>query len=405
MLVFFPSYVAMNGALDSWKLGSAAPGNEVVTTIWGRLAELKTLFVEPTDGKELSTVIRAFQEAADRAPGNGALLFAVCRGKVSEGVDFSDNHGRCVVVTGIPYANHSDLFVRLKREYITQMAPRRPKVQGKLFTGDDWYRNEAMRAVNQCVGRVIRHKDDYGAVIFADERFVHQKNSISHWLRTQLQTHEHFRDAYRCISEFFAQRRITRQPGPSDERTCAGVRPMLSVPPVPEEAGKAREFVEERHRQLAQEQKSKKDEGAHGMTSGYHYAEPAVLVNPTHRFQKYELPSTAAPLVSESAVDPHPGITMDLTSSRDFCSFVKAKVDSEKYEKFKAVVSSIAGLRAESDAQRVKQQFSEEIDRLRGEVLGALPESDRELALVHFGCHIPESYRRFYSHLLRKRKR
>jgi hypothetical protein len=97
--------------------------------------------------------------------------------------------------------------------------------------------------------------------------------------------------------------------------------------------------------------------------------------------------------------------TLSSQLSRDFCLFVKAKVDSEKYEKFKAVVSSIAGLRAESDAQRVKQQFSEEIDRLRGEVLGALPESDRELALVHFGCHIPESYRRFYSHLLRKRKR
>ena len=29
-----------------------------------------------------------------------------------------------------------------------------------------------MRAVNQAVGRVIRHKHDYGAIILADERFA-----------------------------------------------------------------------------------------------------------------------------------------------------------------------------------------------------------------------------------------
>jgi hypothetical protein len=35
--------------------------------------------------------------------GRGALLLAVARGKVSEGVDFKHHLGRCVVMIGIPY--------------------------------------------------------------------------------------------------------------------------------------------------------------------------------------------------------------------------------------------------------------------------------------------------------------
>eukprot|EP00959_Pyramimonas_sp_CCMP1952_P429331 8991745-Pyramimonas_sp.AAC.1 len=42
------------------------------------------------------------------------------------------------------------------------------------LTGDQWYVQSAMRAVNQAVGRVIRHRNDYGAIILADERFSAQ---------------------------------------------------------------------------------------------------------------------------------------------------------------------------------------------------------------------------------------
>lgn len=34
---------------------------------------------------------------------NGAVVLAVCRGKVSEGLDFADNYGRLVIAVGIPY--------------------------------------------------------------------------------------------------------------------------------------------------------------------------------------------------------------------------------------------------------------------------------------------------------------
>ena len=39
------------------------------------------------------------------------------------------------------------------------------------LSGQEWYTQQATRAVNQAMGRVIRHRHDYGAIILADERF------------------------------------------------------------------------------------------------------------------------------------------------------------------------------------------------------------------------------------------
>lgn len=49
---------------------------------------------------------------------NGAVFFAVCRGKVSEGLDFSDDNGRAVVITGLPYPSLTDAKVQQKRNYL-----------------------------------------------------------------------------------------------------------------------------------------------------------------------------------------------------------------------------------------------------------------------------------------------
>ena len=40
------------------------------------------------------------------------------------------------------------------------------------LTGDQWYTQQALRAVNQGMGRVIRHRNDYGAIILCDDRFT-----------------------------------------------------------------------------------------------------------------------------------------------------------------------------------------------------------------------------------------
>lgn len=42
----------------------------------------------------------------------------------------------------------------------------------QFLSGYEWYRLQATRAVNQAIGRVIRHRHDYGAVFLCDHRWV-----------------------------------------------------------------------------------------------------------------------------------------------------------------------------------------------------------------------------------------
>lgn len=61
------------------------------------------MFVEPRYGGQLGNTMREYREVIeDTSAGpsggiTGALLLAVFRGKVAEGIDFKDNESRCVV--------------------------------------------------------------------------------------------------------------------------------------------------------------------------------------------------------------------------------------------------------------------------------------------------------------------
>lgn len=58
-------------------------------------------------------------------------------------------------------------------------------------SGDTWYSQQAFRAINQAVGRVIRHRGDHGSVIFADARFAGAnsmpRQSLCRWMRSWVQ--------------------------------------------------------------------------------------------------------------------------------------------------------------------------------------------------------------------------
>ena len=42
----------------------------------------------------------------------------VCRGKISEGIDFKDDAARCVIMVGIPFAQLTDPKIIMKKHYL-----------------------------------------------------------------------------------------------------------------------------------------------------------------------------------------------------------------------------------------------------------------------------------------------
>ena len=410
MLVFFPSYVAMSGAMDMWKTDVSSGSS---CTIWGMLCEEKAVFVEPTEGKELQMVVQGFQKAADES--RGAVLFAVCRGKVSEGVDFADRHGRCVLVTGIPFANHSDLFVRLKREYITSVATRRPKVRGRLFTGDDWYRTEAMRAVNQCIGRVIRHRHDFGSIVLADERFAQHLESISPWVASSMLVHEEFRQTYSGIAQFFASHRstavTTRRPTDAVGYDRPAEIQLSSVtPPCSLLVAKAAQFVMERETD-ARKQRSDEEEHEQSVEARVSAAPQGFMLPALVGFTKQVVPVLAvavaaaqgsAASLSRSSETAAQGSSM---SSKELCAVLKAELPAAGYDAFRAIIGEIAKLHTMGlTPDGLKARFVELCDAARALFAQLGPEREQQVA-QDFGTHIPEAYRRYYAQLLRKRPR
>lgn len=78
------------------------------------------------------------------------------------------------------------------------------------LTGQEWYKLEASRAVNQAIGRVIRHKDDYGAIILCDNRFAapNFRTQLSAWVRPFMNSYSTFGPALRDIIQFFKNAQV-----------------------------------------------------------------------------------------------------------------------------------------------------------------------------------------------------
>ena len=63
-------------------------------------------------------------------------------------MDFADNNGRAVIITGMPYPPFKDPKVMLKREHCDQQVRNKTTTLG----GGDWYNQQSARAVNQAIG-------------------------------------------------------------------------------------------------------------------------------------------------------------------------------------------------------------------------------------------------------------
>ncbi|RXG55176.1 Fanconi anemia group J protein-like, partial [Armadillidium vulgare] len=186
VLCFLPSYAMLDKLVDRWQRSS----------IWEEIEKVKVPITEPRNSEDFENSMKLFYSTIERTKDckegevNGALFIAVCRGKVSEGMDFIDDNARAVIAVGIPFPNTKDIQVNLKREYNDKFS----KSKG-LLTGGEWYEIQAYRALNQALGRCIRHRYDWGAIILVDERYQRAGygnnlnryvKGLSKWVRNSL---------------------------------------------------------------------------------------------------------------------------------------------------------------------------------------------------------------------------
>jgi chromosome transmission fidelity protein 1 len=161
-------------------------------------------------------LLQEYTEAVES--GSGALLLSVVGGKLSEGINFSDRLGRGVLIIGLPFPNIRSAVWQAKIKYIEEKTfkltsgTESAKKARASAAGRDFYENSCMRAVNQCIGRAIRHVNDYAAIVMIDRRYdsARIQGKLPGWIRGSLVSSPSERPAQIAVqrlSRFFAEKR------------------------------------------------------------------------------------------------------------------------------------------------------------------------------------------------------
>lgn len=196
-VAFFPSYSYLEQVVAQWqKIG-----------LWTRMQKAKTIFKE-TQQTGTEDTLNAYTTAVKTLP-TGALLLAVIGGRLSEGINFSDELGRCIMVIGLPYANPNTAEQKAKIKYIEEKAV----ASGGASTAGtaaarDFADNTCMRAVNQAIGRAVRHKNDWSAILLFDNRYTQKRiqDRLPGWIKASLgqAARTSFTDVEAGLKRFYA---------------------------------------------------------------------------------------------------------------------------------------------------------------------------------------------------------
>ena len=165
IVVFFPSYLYMESIISMWQ------GLGILDAVW----KSKLILVETPDSQETSLALETYRTACNN--GRGAVLLCVARGKVSEGIDFDHHYGRTVLCIGVPFQYTESRILKARLEFLRENY----RIQENEFLSFD-----AMRHAAQCLGRVLRGKDDYGVMVLADRRFAKKRAQLPKWIQMTL---------------------------------------------------------------------------------------------------------------------------------------------------------------------------------------------------------------------------
>ncbi|EYE96296.1 DNA helicase [Aspergillus ruber CBS 135680] len=213
VVAFFPSYDYLTRVLNTWKKPTLENKTQ---TILGLIEQKKPILYETREATaKTEELLQQYTETIQS--GSGALLLSVVGGKLSEGINFSDRLGRGVLMVGLPFPNIRSAVWQAKIQYVEQKAhsqgsgSEENKKSLAKAAGRDFYENACMRAVNQCIGRAIRHLNDYAAIILIDRRYELPRiqGKLPAWIRQSMVAGASRKTAdvtTKELSEFFAAR-------------------------------------------------------------------------------------------------------------------------------------------------------------------------------------------------------
>lgn len=166
ILVFMQSKEALRAARE--KVYAMKSREKNITTDENAPGGIKTYSGHQSYLFETDTTLAAYKDVIKKR--KKAVMFCVMGGTLSEGVNFSDELCRVLIVAGIPLprATKEVLFVNEKK-------------------GSEYFLNRGMSVVNQTIGRAVRSVSDYSYVILLDKRFVQQQHKLSSWLAEHVQ--------------------------------------------------------------------------------------------------------------------------------------------------------------------------------------------------------------------------
>ncbi|KAL3256382.1 hypothetical protein ABHI18_007609 [Aspergillus niger] len=195
VVAFFPSYDYLGRVLNIWKKPMLGEQGQ---TVYNLIGQKKPILSESRDMTVTTEeLLQTYANTVDS--GRGALLLSVVGGKLSEGINFSDKLGRGVLIVGLPFPNIRSAVWQAKIQYIEQKTHQQAtgseasRQLAAKAAGRDFYENSCMRAVNQCIGRAIRHRNDYAAIVLVDRRYEKPgiQAKLPAWIKQSMYTRPH----------------------------------------------------------------------------------------------------------------------------------------------------------------------------------------------------------------------
>ena len=138
----------------------------------------KKIFIEPKDAKDANIALNEFMGLPAR--NKSGVIFAVCGGKWSEGLDYRGDMLSGALVIGLPLAP----FNRPRRMIIDYFRHKFGE-EGEFIC----YTLPAINRAQQALGRVIRTPEDRGVLVFGEKRFLESKviGGLPQWIRDEMQ--------------------------------------------------------------------------------------------------------------------------------------------------------------------------------------------------------------------------